>query len=152
ANACSAISNHLSISVYPMPPVSISVKGDTLRVYDALNQQWYLNDSAISGATSNTYIANRGGSYTVEITDSNGCIALSNPVIVSEITYLSNDDVVNVYPNPTAQEGWQLSISSNLLGGLAEVFDADGRVVFLSKIRNHKSEIKLNVASGVYVL
>lgn len=42
-----------------------------------LSYQWKLNGSNISGATSSSYVAPAGGSYTVTITNSNGCAATS---------------------------------------------------------------------------
>ncbi|MBS1920316.1 MAG: hypothetical protein JST17_08690, partial [Bacteroidetes bacterium] len=44
--------------------------------------QWNLNGSPISGATSNTHSATVSGSYTVTETNSNGCTAISDPVVV----------------------------------------------------------------------
>ncbi len=149
-NSCTAESNHLAITVYPLPPVSISVNGDTLSVYSAVTQQWYLNGSAINNATSNIYIVTQGGSYTVQVTDSNGCTATSNPLIISGINNLT-EDVVSVFPNPS-QNNWQLSVGNNLMGGSIEIFDADGRIVFRSVINSSPSQITLDGSHGVYLL
>ncbi|MES2622764.1 MAG: T9SS type A sorting domain-containing protein [Bacteroidota bacterium] len=149
---CTAESNRISITVHSSPPVGISVNGDTLTVFDAITQQWYLNGSAINGASSNTYIANQGGSYTVAVTDSNGCIAVSSPVVITGISKVGEEDVVSVYPNPLTLGGWQLTVGANFVGGEVEVFDANGSVVYKSEIRNSKSEIAPEVAKGVYQL
>jgi hypothetical protein len=149
-NGCTAESNHLAINVYPLPPVSISVNGDTLSVYGAVTQQWYLNGSAINNATSNTYIATQGGSYTVAVTDTNGCIATSSAVIISGIDNVTEEDVVSVVQ--LAVNGWQLTVGNNWLGSVAEIFDVNGRVVFQSAIRNSKSEITPALSRGVYLL
>jgi hypothetical protein len=149
-NGCTAESNHLAITVLQSPPVSISVNGDTLSVYGAVAQQWYLNGSAINGATSNTYIANQGGSYTVMVTDTNGCAATSSAVIISGIENVSEEDVVSVYQ--LTRGSWQLTIGNNYIGGEEEIFDANGRLVFKSAISNHQSEISFSAAQGVYLL
>jgi hypothetical protein len=48
--------------------------------------QWKLNGSAISGANaSNTYTAVANGTYTVEVTDANGCKGISNAVNVTGV-------------------------------------------------------------------
>ncbi|MES2622370.1 MAG: T9SS type A sorting domain-containing protein, partial [Bacteroidota bacterium] len=151
ANGCTAESNRLFLTVYPLPPVSISVNGDTLNVYDATTQPWYLNGRAISGATSSTHIASQGGSYTVAVTDTNGCVAASSPVIITGIDNINAEDIVSVYPNPS-QNSWQLTVGNNLIGGIVEVFDSNGSVVFKSAIQNPKSEIAPDVAKGVYQL
>ncbi len=154
-NGCSAESNHVAITVYPPPVVSIitnvGANGTTLSVHTGVSWQWYLNGTTIEGATDSTYFTHQFGSYTVTVTDSNGCTATSNPVIISGIDNLSAEDIVSVFPNPS-QNNWQLEVGNNLIGGLAEVFDANGRVVFKSEIINHKSEISPGVSRGVYLL
>lgn len=44
--------------------------------------QWYLNNSAISGATLNTFTANQSGSYSVSATNAAGCLGLSHSYIL----------------------------------------------------------------------
>ncbi|MDB5284659.1 MAG: Immunoglobulin-like repeat containing protein domain [Bacteroidota bacterium] len=80
---CTAVSNHLPISVHPVPPVSVSVNDDTLMAYNAASYQWYLNGSPINGATSSMYIALASGSYSVLVTDTSGCLAQSSNVNVT---------------------------------------------------------------------
>jgi hypothetical protein len=152
ANGCTAESNHLAITVLQSPPVSISVNGDTLSVYGAVTQQWYLNGSAINGATSNIYLASQGGSYTVMVTDTNGCVATSSAVIISGIENVSEEDVVSVYPNPLLVGSCWLLVGENFIGSTAEITDANGRLVFKSEIRNQKSEISFTAAQGVYLV
>ncbi|MDB5282030.1 MAG: hypothetical protein JWO06_1105, partial [Bacteroidota bacterium] len=151
-SGCTAESNHIPVNFYPVPPVSITVNGDTMRVYNGNTFQWYLNGVAIPNATSNVYIATVPGNYQVRITDSNNCGALSSPVQlllgVDDIT----SDKFSVFPNPLLSGSWQLNVNDNLLGSLAEVFDAAGRIVFKSQIKAGHSEINLDVAKGVYLL
>jgi hypothetical protein len=150
ANGCTAESNHLAVSVLPHPLVSISVTGDTLSVYGAVTRQWYLNGSAINGATSNVYIASQGGSYTVMVTDTNGCAATSSAVIISGIENVGEEDVVSVYQLTSGL--WQLTVGNNYIGATEEIFDANGRLVFKSEIRSPKSEINFSAAQSVYLL
>ncbi|MES2622499.1 MAG: T9SS type A sorting domain-containing protein [Bacteroidota bacterium] len=147
---CTAESNRIAITVYPLPPVGISVNGDTLSVYDAVTQQWYLNGSAIFGATSSTHVASQGGSYTVAVTDTNGCVAVSSPVLITDIDNVSEQDMVSVFR--LTVDSWQLTVGSSWLGGVVELFDASGKVVFKSEIQNPTSEISPDVAKGIYLL
>jgi len=150
---CSSTSNHVAVSVYPVPSVSVSVNGDTLTAFNATAYQWYFNGNEIINANASTYIATESGSYTVQVTDTNGCTALSNPLsIATGISDLNTDAQIAVYPNPNAIGSWQLSVGNSLVGKEVEVFDATGRIVFKSKIQNPKSKIELQVASGVYML
>ncbi|MES2619235.1 MAG: T9SS type A sorting domain-containing protein [Bacteroidota bacterium] len=57
-----------------------------------------------------------------------------------------------VFPNPSADGGWQLTVGDNLIGGVVEVFDGNGRVVFASVIGHRSSVISPEVASGIYLL
>jgi hypothetical protein len=103
AGSCTAASNHLALSVYPSPPVSVTVNGDTLTGYDAVTYQWYHNNVLIPGATSDVYIALQGGNYTLAVTDTNGCRSFStNLTVVLGMNDLVNEAVVAVYPNPLA--------------------------------------------------
>ncbi|MDB5283827.1 MAG: hypothetical protein JWO06_2902 [Bacteroidota bacterium] len=150
ANQCTAESNHLAIDVLPLPPVSISQSGDTLRVYNETNVQWYNNGVAISGATSPIFIASSQGSYTVAVTDSNGCKAVSTAVIVTGINEIQQDGII-IYPNPTAGI-WQLNIDNKLVDSDMEIYDDNGRIVFKTTIRSTYLEVDLNVARGVYMM
>lgn len=151
---CTATSNHIGISVYPLPPVSISVNGDTMKVYNAVSQQWFYNNNPIPGATGTVYIANQSGNYAVAVTDTNGCVALSNPVVmvISGLSDLTTNDDINIYPNPLEAGNWHLDVSKGLIGGKVEVYDNNGRLVYRSEIKNQKSEIVLNVESGIYLM
>jgi len=150
ANGCSSESNHISVSTYPVPPVSITEHGDTLSSFGAVSYQWYLNNTIIPHATSNIYVALEPGSYLVEITDSNGCTSLSTPVIITGISEVE-DGYITLYPNPGSGV-IQLSVSTELMGSKLEIYDAEGRVVFKSQIGNLKSEITLPFSSGIYWL
>jgi hypothetical protein len=151
---CTATSNHVAFHVYPLPPVSISVNGDTLTAYNAITYQWYLNGNVISGATSNIYIAHQTGDYTVAVSDSNGCIATSTKVniVTTGVADLLKEEELKVYPNPLEFGQWTLEAGENLIGSEIEIFDAEGRLVFRSAIQSPKSEIELNAARGVYMM
>ncbi len=153
ANNCSAQSNQVAVSVHPLPSVSVSVNGDTLSAYNSLSYQWYLNGNQISSAQNNIYIATVTGSYQVQVTDSNGCKAMSNAIqiTVTGIAEIVSEDF-KVYPNPIETGKWNLECGSNLIGNTLEIFDASGRIVFKEEISNRKSEINFTAAKGIYYL
>lgn len=83
------------IDPYPMPEVRISSPNDAslcpggpmitifaLNEVNGYSYQWYLDDTAIAGATNVTHDTNIGGRYHVEVTDENGCVAPSNSFII----------------------------------------------------------------------
>ncbi len=96
------------IAVHPAAaqPV-ISLKGDTLLSSASYTYQWYFNNSVITGATNQFYIVSQNGSYTVSITDDNGCSATSpafNTDISVGITNLTSNNSFSIYPNPASDE------------------------------------------------
>ena len=151
---CTITSTRITISVYPLPPVSISVNGDTLVAYNAVTFQWFYNTAIIPGATSGVHIAEQSGSYTVQVSDTNGCIANSNPVTVNVtgIEDISLGDDLFIYPNPATSSDWNLVASENLIGASLEIFDAKGALVYKSEIKNPKTAIHTNFANGNYLL
>ncbi|MBL0310939.1 MAG: T9SS type A sorting domain-containing protein [Bacteroidetes bacterium] len=152
-NGCTATSNHIGLSVYPVPSVSISVKGDTLTVYNGIAFQWYFNNSLISGETSPILIAKQAGNYQVEITDANGCHARSVATFIAVgINDLAGEGAVRIYPNPSPDGAWIIEAQHELVGSIAEVFDGQGRKVYEMKISANRFPVELNVARGIYWL
>ncbi len=151
-SGCTAESNHVSITAFPSPAVSISQSGDTLRVYNETNVQWYLNNNPIQNATQNIYIAHTFGNYTVSVTDSNGCTSFSLPTTITGIQDISNYENISIYPNPLSAGNFQLSVGNNLIGAQVEILDDNGRIVYKSEIKTTHSEIATPFAGGVYLL
>ncbi len=154
-NGCSAASNHLAIGTYPLPPVSVSVNGDTLSAYNAASYQWYFNSSIIPGATSETYVAQQTGSYTVLVTDTNGCNALSNSVnlTVTGLVSVLNDSFILIYPNPTSANLLFVETGSALSKKPLEIFDTEGRCMSKTEIAFTKTAVDVSqFAAGIYLL
>ncbi|HMQ48980.1 MAG TPA: PQQ-dependent sugar dehydrogenase [Saprospiraceae bacterium] len=91
--------------------------------------QWYLDGNPIPGANAATYLAESGGSYSLEVTDENGCSASS-----AELTLVSALDIPGVKsllisPNPIVD---QVQLSLQVLeSGLYEfqLLQAEGRAL-----------------------
>lgn len=159
SNACS-ISDSVFVDVYPLPstPV-ITQNGNILSTGVATTYQWYLNGSLITGATGQSYTATVSGLYTVEVTNSNGCSAISSPlnVILTNILEATNKIEANIFPNPN-NGVFILEIN------VAEAQDIEiriinviGQEVFFEKLTqvkgNYKKEInRIGSSSGIYFL
>ena len=65
--------------------------------------KWYLNDTLISGATSNTYEATEFGDYKVVVTQTTGCV-ISNEFLYSVVLYEPFPDVAKI-PNIISPNG-----------------------------------------------
>lgn len=147
---CTASSNHLAISIRPQPPVSVSVNGDTLTSYNATTYQWYRNGVLIQGATSPKYVPTQGGSYQVLVSDTAGCTALSNPIVISGIADVLNQGI-SVYPNPSL-DNWFIDVNDELLNSTAQIFDNNGRLVYQVTLLQNRTEVSFDAAQGVYML
>ena len=86
----SAMSAQTSVTVYPLPATPTVTAGGntsfcpggsvvlTANASGAASYQWSLNGAAITGATNQTYTASAPGSYTVTVSNSNGCASASS--------------------------------------------------------------------------
>jgi len=126
----------------PIAP-SITANGSILSISSTLTIQWNLNGNPLSGENATSIeTANHGdGSYTVTVTDANGCSATSTPVVIqgggvgiqetSEINY-------DIFPNP-ATTAFTITTSStepieikltNTIGQLIDVKWLSGTLVW----------------------
>jgi len=88
----SAHSASTAVTVNPLPPtptisgtlVFCTGGNTTLTSDSASGNQWFVANSLIAGATNQTFLATAAGSYTVQVTDGNGCVsAMSAPAVVT---------------------------------------------------------------------
>jgi hypothetical protein len=63
----------------------ITANGLNLSSTSAFTYQWNYNGQPIANATTQNYTVAQNGTYTVSITDSIGCPAISNPVIINTV-------------------------------------------------------------------
>ncbi|MEO5674616.1 MAG: PKD domain-containing protein [Chitinophagales bacterium] len=92
--ACMDTSAVTLVTVYASPDALINANGNTILCEGGsvslnansgggLHYQWQLNDTDISGETNQSFTVNEPGNYTVIVTDTIGCTATSNSIIVS---------------------------------------------------------------------
>jgi hypothetical protein len=152
---CSTTSTIVNISVVPNPTPNVVVSGDTVKAVGYLLYQWYLNGTAIAGATHSSYTATVSGNYSVSVVTANGCHGTSNAIhiTVSSIDDVAADDVFFVSPNPVKN---LLTIQYQAEGDLS-VMDITGRVLnnYLLKNNGGKSTLVVDLSklsSGIYLL
>lgn len=149
---CSAVSNHLPITVHPVPLVRVTVQDNVMHVYNGVTQQWYWNGQLLPGDTLPLLAITHSGYYTVTITDSNGCVNISNPLAVGIKDDNSAALKIQVYPNPLSAGDWNLDVDPDLLNSPLDIYDEHGRMIYHTEIRATHVEIELNVAHGIYML
>ena len=133
----------------PTPPIVDNNGTFETGVYTTY--QWYLNGTAISGATLQTYTYTQPGSYTVEVTDANGCSGTSSEIIILD-TYINEGEtnIFTITPNPSKYQitinGLQGKFNSNI-----RIIDITGKEVLkVNGYNNNKSINIQHLQKGVY--
>ena len=129
-NVCgTGVARSLPVSVNPTPTVSITRSGSTLRATPGfVTYQWYMNGSPVPGAMNDTLVIARDGNYSVLVTNSNHCMAVSNIVVVSlGVAAMPGGNALSVYPNPV-KDVLHLKAGSTP-PGLVQLTDCLGRTV-----------------------
>jgi hypothetical protein len=95
-----------TLRVIAGPPVPVILRtGSVLSTDVADNYQWFRNGQPIPNAISQVEPLIGNGSYTVRVTDENGCQATSDPFLV---THAAGGEApsLRVYPNPSQGTCW----------------------------------------------
>ncbi|MEP7168982.1 MAG: T9SS type A sorting domain-containing protein, partial [Bacteroidota bacterium] len=143
--------------VFPLPTVpTITQNWNTLTSSPAAGYQWYLNGNIIPGATGQSYNMTQPGTYTVVITDANGCTATSNPFIVTALGINEFESTgISVYPNPVSSK-----LFINFPPSLSEhpslrISNTIGAIVYEEKNITNVPQMEIdlkNFAEGIYML
>ncbi len=117
------------------PDTAILQTGRTLTSLAAeASYQWIdcNNNTAILGATAQSYIPENNGSYAVVVTGSGGCIDTSGCYTVggtSGINIINGDNVVNIFPNP-ATDVMYIATSLPLENAEVRIVNATGQIMW----------------------
>jgi len=93
SRGCSASSVNDTVTVNALPQVPVVTSRnkssfcqggiDTLVSSSATGNQWLVSGTALKSANGNMYITGNAGSYTVSVTNANGCTAVSAPMVLT---------------------------------------------------------------------
>lgn len=161
SDGCDSLELWLFLDVLETPYVpDIQFAGDTL-YSSADNNQWYLNDELIEGATNQSYVIDTSGNYHVVAFNDSGCSASSE---VYALTFSSVPDQEYsefkclVYPNPN-NGLFTLKVVNNKHTGVAtiQLFTVDGKQVNaqdfeINKAVNEKQLEYHHLIPGIYYL
>lgn len=122
---CSGTDN-VVITVLPSPPTPVIIQNGNVLISSADNMnQWYHNDTLISGATDTSYTCTENGSYYVIVT-LNGCSATSNVIVfylgLNEYLWENN---FTIYPNP-AVDAIEINVPEKCE---IEILNIEGQVI-----------------------
>jgi hypothetical protein len=140
--------------VNPTPPVPIINTSGTVLSSTALNgNQWYLNGTAIPGATgvSHDMALTGNGLYTVVVTAPNGCSTSSLPYLYTSVGDGFANASVNVYPNP-ASDQLTIVLPNKMLDAEIIIYDKLGSLVMRKDLVAGSNKLSLEMAPGSYTM
>ncbi len=146
----------VQVVVNPLPVVTISANGLALTASLAGATYKWINcadDTPITGATAQTFVATANGSYKVEVTDANGCVATSSCSAISTVGVEAKTgvDSFSLSPNPTKGKVTITTVSNETANVV--IFNALGKEV--SKANNIQNGSVIDFTSfnnGVYMV
>ncbi len=144
----------LNVLALPAKP-SVTQNGNVLHASEATSYQWYLNGTAISGATNAEVVLDADGQYTVRVSNENGCSITSDPVnFVNTVQDESERNGISLLPNPV--KGNSMLRYTLRQPTSIQIFDARGlklRSYSGTDIPQGQMELSLgSLNAGVYTL
>ncbi|MEY2923503.1 MAG: hypothetical protein RLZZ337_43 [Bacteroidota bacterium] len=152
ANGCSS-SDSIRIELYNSPNIFLGndttiALGNTLSLSAGagyVKYQWSNNQ------TSQTINVTQSGTYSVTVTDANGCTGSDTIVVnVSASVQYVNGAKYTLYPNP-AYALLNVETDGNMVGSVLRLLDAKGAVVYEKVLAGNSTSINVStMASGFY--
>jgi len=166
AGGCGPVvfTNQIVIEAAPATPTltaAVQANGTVLLTSSAgAGNQFYLNGTALAGATASTYMAAQNGAYTVTAASASGCAsAVSAPEMVNATVTATARPLagssLSVYPSPTPDGRLTIELAGYPKAVQLTVINALGQVVHSRTLpaRQLVTTLELhNLPSGVYTL
>ncbi|MEO5673753.1 MAG: T9SS type A sorting domain-containing protein [Chitinophagales bacterium] len=151
------LSNYITVN--PTPPFpTITQVGYTLTSSFATSYQWQFNSYDIPGATNQSYTVLQSGTYTVVISDSNGCInSVSREVIITGMNEVDDVPWVSIYPNPTTGNFIIEILTIGAADVTFEISDVIGQRVYTATEKGGRNEFRIEInlsksPAGIYMI
>ncbi|MEY3444884.1 MAG: hypothetical protein RLZZ519_3165, partial [Bacteroidota bacterium] len=149
----------VTIAAFPALNPIVSQAGNTLAaVLTWTSYQWLLNGNTISGATANTFTPTVSGSYSLQVTDTNGCIGVSDTTtitIVGIIDQMGDWEELTIFPNPTRDE-FRLHTMTPIGGAITlDIKDIYGKHVISRALSGLASDVAFDIkalSAGTYMV
>ena len=153
-NTCVGTPSVYTITVNPTPVITESA--GVLSSSSGSSYQWYCNGQPVIGATSQSHTPTQNGDFVVII---GGSTCSSNIINVNDtgIEYVSNEELINIYPNPNDGNfyiSFNIVLKSNYR---LTLYSATGSLVYKENLENFYGiySKQLDIAEygkGIYLL
>ncbi|HLP53514.1 MAG TPA: T9SS type A sorting domain-containing protein [Fluviicola sp.] len=152
ANGCDSTIT-LVLTITGNPTATATDNGDaTITASTGTAYQWIncATNTAIAGATSQTYTATANGDYAVVVTVAGGCSDTSDCVTIDYIGLKEITDAsIQVFPNPTNSD---VTITMTATQATVEVTDAQGKLLQAVTVGNGEKVNLSTYETGIYFL
>ena len=111
-------------------------------------------ESGNNVGTGTSYIVSSNGTYSLEVTDANGCMATSNSESYNVSAIVDGEEVsFRVYPNPFREEA-TIDFGYMLNEATISIVDIYGKIIEQHEVANTNSFVitNKNKASGIYFM
>ncbi len=157
--SCAGTASSFVVTVKPNPSTPVVTQaGNVLSSSSATGNQWYLNGTAISGATGQTYTVTANGNYTDIVTTNSCSSTVSNTISVvnTGIAEATINNSLSIYPNPN-NGIFTVSFDTGAKGNyIMELVNELGQIVFKQTVKDatgtYYQTIDISMyGKGVYV-
>lgn len=118
--------------------------------------QWYFNGEPLSYSPAPPWVIYKdqmeSGEYTVEVSNPDGCVALSDPYIWTGVGLETiNESFINIYPNPSTRFVTLSGVEASEINQI-KIYDAVGKLVETIHKPTSGHIDMINLAKGAYVM
>jgi hypothetical protein len=145
---CSDSSAPVTVTVHPLPDAPVNWDGSTLHTDPGhASYQWLISGQPVPGATNSSFTPGVQGTYSVRVTDANGCTSTSAPLQVQLGIGTISGEQIHIYPNPVQSFLYLRSAAPVVVS----IYSMEGRMI----IRQEGATLTMDMTSfpdGVYVI
>jgi PKD repeat protein len=141
------------IQVYAPPSPTVVQSNDTVYVTNPQSgdgYQWSFNNTIISGATNDFYVASTGGIFTVNVTNANGCAGSTDLDFHVGIESTESEAKLELFPNP-ADAVVTVSLSTNQQATVT-IYNTLGQPVYSALVTRVATIDVSQLPVGLYLL
>lgn len=151
---CIAHSATVHVDYYPGSPAPVITQvGDTLMASAGVAWQWFRDGNPIGPGTTQSWLPTTTATYTVSVTDSNGCVQVAPALQVTVGIADAATFNLQIWPNPV-HSGQVLHISGwRGTTAIARLIDLHGRLLDEQAIHGQIGRLELpQLPFGLYIL